>query len=108
VEEEWERRKRFVLVHQSFADFCNRFMHRRIKVGTNKDGVAIYSTYAKTWLSNRNRRQYQRVVYLPETPVPRDVRNLWRGFAYPPAKARRMAGAPFRLTFSELSSRTSA
>jgi hypothetical protein len=87
VEDTWERRKRIVLVHQSFADFRNRYMHQLVKVGTDPEtGEPIYESYAKVWLYNNNRRQYQRVVYLPETLVPEDVRNLWRGFAYPPVK----------------------
>jgi hypothetical protein len=85
--EEWhEGQQHVALVHQSFTDFANRFMHERIKFGVNKKGETVYQSKSRIWLGCWQRRQYQRVVYLPETPTPKDVRNLWRGFAYQPVK----------------------
>ena len=64
---------------QTFADFGNRYMHRKIKVGEDKNGADQFMPMGKWWLQNANRRQYDSIVFVPAVEVP-DAYNLWRGF----------------------------
>jgi hypothetical protein len=64
---------------QSFADFSNRYMHRKVKIGVDKDGKDLTMPMGKWWLQNTNRRQYDSIVFVPGKHV-EGVYNLWRGF----------------------------
>lgn len=65
---------------QSFDDFRNRYMHRDVVVGRDKDGKEITMPLGKWWLQNRHRRQYRTIVFAPGREV-KDAYNLWKGFA---------------------------
>ena len=64
---------------QSFADFNNRYMHRKVVTGQNKDGNDQFMPMGKWWLQNNNRRQYDAIVFVPGREVT-GAYNLWRGF----------------------------
>lgn len=66
---------------QTFADFTNRYMHRKVKCGEDKNGGDVFMPMGKWWLQNRNRRQFDAMVFVPGQEVP-GAYNLWRGFAY--------------------------
>lgn len=64
---------------QTFADFSNRYMHRKVKVGEDKNGADQFMPMGKWWLQNTNRRQFDAIVFVPGLEVP-GAYNLWRGF----------------------------
>ena len=64
---------------QSFADFSNRYMHRKIKIAVGKNGEDVTMPMGKWWLQNVNRRQFDAIVFVPGRDVP-GAYNLWRGF----------------------------
>ncbi len=64
---------------QTFADFSNRYMHRKVKVGEDKNGADQFMPMGKWWLQNVNRRQFDAIVFVPGQEVP-GAYNLWRGF----------------------------
>jgi len=68
------------LTSQSFDDFANRYLNRRVEVGRDKGGQPTYMPLGKWWLHHHLRRQYDRVVFTPGREVERAY-NLWRGFA---------------------------
>ena len=71
------------LTRQSFSDFRNRFMHRRVKVGEDMNGKDITKQVGKWWLENPLRRQFDTIVFAPGQDVP-TAYNLWQGFAVEP------------------------
>ena len=73
--------KRTRLTRQSFEDFRNRFMHRKTKIGEDKEGNAILQPVGKWWLANEQRRQYDTIVFAPGHEVT-GAYNMWKGFAY--------------------------
>lgn len=64
---------------QTFADFTNRYMHRKVKCGEDKNGGDQFMPMGKWWLQNNNRRQFDAIVFGPGQEVP-GAYNLWRGF----------------------------
>jgi len=68
------------LTNLSFGDFRNAHMNRSVEVGADKDGNPKYMPLGDWWLKNVERRQFKRVVFVPNKEVP-DAYNLWRGFA---------------------------
>jgi hypothetical protein len=64
---------------QTFADFSNRYMHRKVVVGTDKNGLEQFAPMGKWWLNNSNRRQFDAIVFVPGAEVS-GAYNLWRGF----------------------------
>ena len=86
----WKRSEidagRDLLEYQGIGDFANRYMHRRVQVGTSKDGNPVYAPAGKWWLQHPMRRQYETVVFAPNEAVD-DLEefNLWRGLAVTPA-----------------------
>lgn len=79
---------RSILTHQSFDDFRNSYMNRRVNVGTTKQGAPITVPLGKWWLEHEMRRQYDRVVFAPQRDVP-NAYNLWQGFAVEPRPGNR-------------------
>lgn len=57
----WERSElddnRDVPVLQSFADFRNRYMNRRMQIG-EQDGKPILKSLGQAWLEHSGRREY--------------------------------------------------
>lgn len=73
---------REAIEYQTVGDFANRYMHRRVQVGTAKGGSPIYAPAGKWWLSHPMRRQYETVVFAPNEQLDElEAFNLWRGLA---------------------------
>lgn len=68
------------LSQQSFEDFRNRYMNKKIKVGEDKHGHDICIPMGKWWLEHALRRQFDTMVFAPGREV-NGAFNLWRGFA---------------------------
>ena len=64
---------------QSFQDFSNRYMHRKVKVGEGKDGTDQFMPLGKWWLQHKSRRQFDQMVFVPAKDID-GAYNLWRGF----------------------------
>lgn len=74
-ETEDEALDRPVLTYQSFDDFKNRYGNIDVDVGEEKTmPLGVW------WVRHPQRRQYERVVFLPGRDAP-DAFNLWKGFA---------------------------
>ncbi len=81
AEEDWDEvMDRWHIKYQSFEAFRNRYMHRPVKVGEDKHGIAISVPMGKWWLAQEHRRQYRKIVFRPNGQVPIEQFNLWRGF----------------------------
>jgi len=64
---------------QTFADFRNRYMHQKVKVGEDKDGNDKFMPKGDWWLKHAHRRQFDAMVFVPGQEV-EGAYNLWRGF----------------------------
>jgi hypothetical protein len=73
-------RPRTRISKQSFEDFRNRYMNRKVQIGQNKDGAPVYGPAGKWWLEHPMRRQFDTLVFAPGREVP-EAYNLWQGFA---------------------------
>lgn len=71
------------LTRQSFEDFRNRFMNKKVQIGVKPDGGPVFAPVGKWWLEHPLRRQFDTIVFAPEKEV-RGAYNLWRGFAVAP------------------------
>ena len=65
----------------SFDSIKQRYMNRRIKVGTTKEGADVTKKLGEYWLEHPMRRQYNTMRFMPLIEK-EGVYNLWRGFAY--------------------------
>lgn len=63
------------LQFQTSADFCQRYRNRRVEIGEGK-----FVRLGDWWLDHPERRQYERVEFLPGKETPPEVYNLWRGW----------------------------
>lgn len=80
VEEQMdEALKRTRLTAQSFEDLRNRHMHQYVVIGKDKAGLPIRVPAGKWWLAHEQRRQFDRLIFLPGQEV-RGAYNLWKGF----------------------------
>ncbi len=80
IEEQWdEGMKRFRMAKQTFDDFQNRYMHIKVDTGFNSDGKPTSKPLGLWWLSQPNRRQYDKIVFAPGQDVDGSY-NLWRGY----------------------------
>jgi hypothetical protein len=75
-----------VLNYQTFEEFKKGFLHQRVQVGVKEDGAAKLTSRGDAWLHHVNRRQYEKVVFLPGERTASDVLNLWRGFSVEPKR----------------------
>lgn len=74
------------IVAQSFEDFRNRYMNRRVQTGQTKEGNPIYSPAGKWWLEHPMRRQYPALLFRPNEHVDEETAlNIWQGLAVKPA-----------------------
>jgi len=81
AEEDWDDiMERWKIKYQSFDAFRNRYMHRPISIGKDKDQNPIYMPLGKWWLQQEQRRQFRKIVFWPNREVPPDQYNLWRGY----------------------------
>lgn len=77
---EWDHAfDRTKIVRQSFGDFSNRYMNRRVKIGTDKNGEPQYMPMGKWWLQHPRREQFDTMVFVPGKETP-GAFNLWQGF----------------------------
>lgn len=75
---------RQVPILQTFEDFRNRYMHRRVAVPNGNGGFAE-KPLGEWWLRNPQRRQYLGLKFLPGEPAEvSGYLNLWRGWAVEP------------------------
>jgi len=69
------------LTMSSFESISQRYMNKRVKVGSTKEGAEVTEPLGKYWLNHPMRRQYDTMRFMPL--IEKDgVYNLWRGFAY--------------------------
>lgn len=73
--------KRTKLTISSFQSIQQRYMNKRVKIGSSKDGSDITEELGKWWLKHPMRRQYDTMRFMPLIEK-EGVYNLWRGFAY--------------------------
>jgi len=67
--------RRSVLSYQTFEDFKNRYSNVVVPMGDDKE-----MPLGLWWIRHAQRRQYDRVVFVPGRDVP-DAFNLWKGFS---------------------------
>ena len=76
--------KRPKLIKMSFEDFANYYRNEKVKVGIDpKTELPRFMSVGKWWLDHKQRRQYETVVFCPNTEVERAY-NLWKGFGVEP------------------------
>lgn len=76
---------------QSFEDIRNRFMNRKVKVATDKEGKDVTMPLGKWWLEHANRRQFHSLAFEPMEDAhigegPTAQLNLWQGFSVRPVE----------------------
>lgn len=79
-----ENRKRVLSLDAFRAWFANRFTQRR-----KADGEIETVSWAKAWLTSRDRRSYRGIEFFPDpnsAPGLDGYLNLWSGFDYKPAQ----------------------
>lgn len=69
------------LTMSSFDSIKQRYLNKKIKVGSTKEGADVVVPLGKYWLEHPMRRQYDTMRFMPLLEKP-GVYNLWRGFAY--------------------------
>jgi hypothetical protein len=85
IEEQWdESLNRSRLVMQTFEDFRNRYCNIKIGAGTNSRGEEVEIPIGHWWCSHPQRRQYDRIIFLPGSQTEKSY-NMWRGFGCEPA-----------------------
>ena len=84
IYEDWDEiLERHKLVKMTFEDFRNKFMNRRVQIGTDAQGNPRYCPLGKWWLEHEKRRQFEKVTFAPGRETA-DAYNMWRGFAFEP------------------------
>jgi hypothetical protein len=71
------------ITYSSFEDLRNRYNNKKITVGHDKDGKPILVPLGTYWLASPDRQQFDFIKFMPDG-APKNVFNLWRGFAYGP------------------------
>lgn len=69
------------LTMSSFDSINQRYLNKKVKVGTTKEGADVVMPLGKYWLQHPMRRQYDTMRFMPLLDK-EGVYNLWRGFAY--------------------------
>jgi hypothetical protein len=73
------------LSEQTFDDFRNGYMNRKVVVGRDKNGNDQEMPMGEWWLRHSHRRQFERVVFSPSGQgVSPDDYNVWRGLSAQP------------------------
>jgi hypothetical protein len=75
--------KRTKLTMSSFDSIKQRYSHRRIVIGKDKENRDLTMELGKYWLAHPKRRQFDVMRFMPLIEKP-GTYNLWRGFAYEP------------------------
>lgn len=71
-------RPRTRISKQSFEDFRNRYMNKKVESGQAKDGSPTYTPAGKWWLEHPMRRQFETMVFAPGREVPEAYSRLSR------------------------------
>ena len=71
------------ITYSSFEDIRNRYNHIKVLLGSDKDGKPIQVPRGTYWISNPKRQQFDYIKFMPNG-APRNIFNLWRGFAVAP------------------------
>ena len=74
---------RRLITRSSFPDIVNFYVNRVVVTGEDKNGKPTFDRLGGFWLSHRDRRQYNGILFAPGREVP-GYFNLWRGFAVEP------------------------
>ncbi|MBT9383759.1 hypothetical protein KM176_07820 [Pseudooceanicola sp. CBS1P-1] len=61
------------------------YANRTVKVGEDKDGNDVKKPLAEWWVKHPQRRNFERVEFMPGVETPDGIYNLWRGPAVVPA-----------------------
>jgi hypothetical protein len=69
------------LTMSSFDSIKQRYLNKKVKIGSTKEGNDVYTTLGKFWLEHPMRRQYNTMRFMPLIEK-EGVYNLWRGFAF--------------------------
>lgn len=64
--------------------FLDMYANQMKELGKDKDGDTIKMAMGKWWFQKAERRQYERVEFLPAMEAPGGTYNLWRGPAVVP------------------------
>lgn len=89
IYESWDEiLERFRLIKMTFEDFRNKYMNRRVQIGTDAQGNPRYCPLGKWWLEHEKRRQFEKVTFAPGRETT-DAYNMWRGFAFEPVAGER-------------------
>lgn len=72
--------KRTRLTRITFEDFRNSWMHEKVSLGNNAQGIPQFVPAGKWWLEQQERRQFRSLVFDPLKETP-GYYNLWKGFA---------------------------
>lgn len=72
--------KRACISKQTFEDIRNRYMNRKVEIGSDKDGHPKTTPAGKWWLEHEQRRQFETLVFSPGKSV-EGAYNLWQGFS---------------------------
>ena len=79
-----EALNRECLVLSQERDIKLRYRHRHYIVGFTQNGSEIWKSLGEAWLAHRNRRNYERMAFIPKGVTSPDTFNLWRGFGVEP------------------------
>ena len=74
------------LAFQGKGDFINWYSNQLVTIGVSDDGKPIMRPIGKEWIKHPNRRQYDRVVFMPGQEVSGNLLNLWQGYGIEPKK----------------------
>ncbi|SEJ51082.1 Virulence-associated protein E [Marinovum algicola] len=67
------------------AELFDWYANRTVKVAVDKDGNDVKKPLAEWWIKHPQRRDFERVEFMPGVESPDGVYNLWRGPAVVPA-----------------------
>ena len=71
------------ITYASFEDVRNRYNNQKVIVGTDKEGKPILFPLGNYWINHKARQQFDYIKFMPNG-APKNIFNLWRGFAYAP------------------------
>ncbi|MEM6824443.1 MAG: primase-helicase family protein [Pseudomonadota bacterium] len=67
------------------TEFFDWYANRTVKVAEDKDKNDVKKPLAEWWMKHPQRRDFERVEFMPGAETPEGVYNLWRGPAVVPA-----------------------
>jgi hypothetical protein len=73
------------ITYSSFDDIRNRYNNKNVMVGQDKEGKPVFVPLGTYWLKSPKRQQYDYIKFMPNG-APKNIFNLWRGFAFSPGQ----------------------